>query len=176
MKIPDIYNPRYSYSGGKILTELMGIHYGKKFFKKLVIIRPHNIYGENMGYEHVIPEFIKRMNKIKNKQFLIKGSGKEIRSFMYISDFIKVFELILQKGKHLEIYNIGNCEPISISSLAKKVSRIMNKKIIIKKSPLAKGSSTIRCPDINKIKKMGYKSLISLEEGIKRCINYYIRN
>ena len=33
LKIPDIFNPRYSYGGGKILTELMGIHYGKKYFK-----------------------------------------------------------------------------------------------------------------------------------------------
>ena len=33
LKIPNVYNPRYSYGGGKILTELMGIHYGKKYFK-----------------------------------------------------------------------------------------------------------------------------------------------
>ena len=38
LKIPDIYNPRFSYGGGKILTELMGIHYGEKFFDKLTTI------------------------------------------------------------------------------------------------------------------------------------------
>ena len=32
LKIPDIFNPRFSYGGGKILTELMGINYGKKSF------------------------------------------------------------------------------------------------------------------------------------------------
>ena len=37
LKIPDIFNPRYSYSGGKILTELLGITYGKTFFRKLII-------------------------------------------------------------------------------------------------------------------------------------------
>ena len=61
LKIPDINNPRYSYGGGKILTELMGIHYGKKLFNKLVIFRPHNVYGSNMGNEHVIPELIKKI-------------------------------------------------------------------------------------------------------------------
>jgi len=66
LKIPDIFNPRYSYGGGKILTELMGIHYGKKYFKKLIIFRPHNVYGPNMGNDHVIPEFINRFKKIKN--------------------------------------------------------------------------------------------------------------
>ena len=44
--------------GGKILTELMGINYGKKYFKKLVIFRPHNVYL-NMGNEHVIPNLLK---------------------------------------------------------------------------------------------------------------------
>jgi len=43
LKIPNIFNPRYSYGGGKIITELMGIHYGKKYFKKLIIFRPHNV-------------------------------------------------------------------------------------------------------------------------------------
>ena len=66
LKIPDIFNPRYSYGGGKILTELMGIHYGKKYFKKFIIFRPHNVYGPNMGNDHVIPEFINRFKKIKN--------------------------------------------------------------------------------------------------------------
>ena len=65
LKIPDIYNPRFSYGGGKILTELMGVHDGKKFFNKLVIFRPHNVYGPNMGNEHVIPELIARFKKIK---------------------------------------------------------------------------------------------------------------
>ena len=69
LKVPDIYNPRYSYGGGKILTELMGIHYGRKYFKKLIIFRPHNVYGSSMGNEHVIPEFIKRFRNLKNKKF-----------------------------------------------------------------------------------------------------------
>ena len=106
LKIPDIYNPRYSYGGGKILTELMGINYGRKFFKKLVIFRPHNVYGPEMGNQHVIPEFISRIKKSKNKKFKIQGSGNEIRSFIFIDDFISAFELILKKGKHLNIYNI----------------------------------------------------------------------
>ena len=128
LKIPDIYNPRYSYGGGKILTELMGINYGKKYFKKLIIFRPHNVYGSDMGQEHVIPEFIKRMQKLKNKLFKIQGSGKEIRSFIFIEDFVEAFDLILKKGKHLNIYNIGTKEKITITELAKKISQIFRKK------------------------------------------------
>ena len=170
LKIPNIYNPRYSYGGGKILTELMGINYGKKFFKRLVIFRPHNVYGPEMGKEHVIPEFINRMKKLRGKFFKIQGSGNEIRSFIFIKDFINAFKLIHKKGKHLQIYNIGTPQKIKIKDLAKKISKILNKDIIIEKSMLKKGSTKIRIPDIFKIKKLGFNQKFSLNDGIKEII------
>ena len=85
-------NPRFSYAGGKIFTELMGINFGK-YFKKLIIFRPHNVYGKDMGNDHVIPEFINRFKKLKNKKkFSIQGTGNEIRSFIHIEDFIDGFD------------------------------------------------------------------------------------
>ena len=170
LKIPNIYNPRYSYGGGKILTELMGINYGKKFFKKLIIFRPHNVYGPEMGNEHVIPEFIDRMKKLKGKNFKIQGTCDEVRSFIFIKDFINAFKLIQKKGKHLQIYNIGTNQKIRIKDLAKKISKILNKDIIIKKSKLKKGSTKIRVPDISRIKHLGFSQIFSLDEGIKEII------
>ena len=170
LKIPNVHNPRYSYGGGKILTELMGIHYGKKYFKKLIIFRPHNVYGKNMGQEHVIPEFINRFKKIKGKNFKIQGSGNEIRSFIFIEDFVKAFELIMKKGKHLNIYNIGTSQKIKIRELAIKMSKIFKKKIIIKKGKLSKGGTKIRTPDITKIKRLGFKPRYNLDSGIKKVL------
>lgn len=167
LKIPDIHNPRYSYGGGKILTELMGINYGKKFFKKLIIFRPHNVYGSEMGNEHVIPEFINKIKKLKNQKFKIQGSGKETRSFINIVDFIKAFELILDKGKHLNVYNIGTNEVINIKNLAYLIAKIFKKKIKIINSPLRKGGTLIRNPDIKKITKLGFKQSIKLKAGLQ---------
>ena len=133
LKVPDINNPRYSYGGGKVLTELMGVHYGKKFFKKLIIFRPHNVYGADMGNEHVIPEIISKIRKIKkNKILKIQGSGNEIRSFIFIKDFVKAFSCLLSKGKHLQIYNIGTSKSMKIKELVHRISKIMKKKIVIK--------------------------------------------
>ena len=171
LKIPDIHNPRYSYGGGKILTELMGINYGKKFFKKLIIFRPHNVYGPNMGNEHVIPEFINRIKYVKNKIFFIEGSGAEIRSFIHIDDFTKAFKLLLKKGKHLNIYNIGTDERVKIKDLAYLIAKIFSKKIIIKHKPLKRGGTKLRIPNINKIKKIGFKKKLSLKEGLIKTIN-----
>ncbi len=170
LKIPDIFNPRYSYGGGKILTELMGINYGRKYFKKLIIFRPHNVYGADMGKEHVIPEFINRFRSLKGKNFKIQGSGNEVRSFIYIEDFLQAFNLILEKGKHLNIYNIGTSEKTKIKDLAHKLSKILKKKINIKKISLAKGGTKIRVPNINKIKKLGFKPGFNLDKGLKKIL------
>ena len=56
--IPDIFNPRISYGGGKIISELLSINFARSTNKKLIIFRPHNVYGPNMGNDHVIPQFI----------------------------------------------------------------------------------------------------------------------
>ena len=171
LKVPDINNPRYSYGGGKILTELMGVHYGKKFFKKLIIFRPHNVYGADMGNEHVIPEIISKLRKIKNNKILkIQGTGNEIRSFIYIKDFVKAFNCILTKGKHLQIYNIGTSKSIKIKELVHKISKTMKKKIVIKTTPLRKGGTKIRMPDITKIQKLGFKPKYSIDQGLREII------
>ena len=61
LSVPDPLNPRYSYGGGKILGDLMAINYGRTGFDRVVIFRPHNVYGPQMGYEHVLQQFITRM-------------------------------------------------------------------------------------------------------------------
>ena len=175
LKIPNIYNPRYSYGGGKILTELMGVNYGKKYFKKLIIFRPHNVYGPDMGNEHVIPEFLSRFKKLKGHKFKIQGSGKEIRTFIYIDDFVNAFDLLLKKGRHLQIYNIGTTEKLTISNLAKNIGNLLNKKIQIQKSPLKKGGTKIRIPDISLIKNIGFKQKYKIKGGLRKTIDFYIK-
>ncbi len=173
LKIPDIYNPRYSYGGGKILTELMGINYGRKFFKRMIIFRPHNVYGNDMGNEHVIPEFIKKLsrNKLNRVKLKIKGTGKEIRSFIHIDDFVNAFGLIFEKGKHMEIYNIGTQNKITILNLIKLIGKILDKKISIEKKDIFKGGTNIRCPNIAKIRKLGFRERITLKNGLETIVD-----
>ena len=173
LKVPNVFNPRYSYGGGKILTELMGVHYGKKYFKKLIIFRPHNVYGPDMGNEHVIPEIIRKFKNLKGKNLKIQGSGNEIRSFIYIDDFVQAFNLLLKKGKHLEIYNIGTTDKIKIKKLVLKISNILKKKIILKKTSLRIGGTKKRLPDITKLRKLGFKQKVKIDQGLKKSIDFY---
>ena len=171
--VPDVYNPRYSYGGGKIITELLAIHYAK-FFDRVVIFRPHNVYGPDMGNEHVIPQLIKKM---KNKDFTLQGSGKETRSFVYINDFIEAAMKVIEKGENKGIYHIGTQEEIPIYRLAQLVCEQLE----ITPSPEfqftqpAKGNTSRRCPDIKKLKDLGFEPKISLKEGLKLTIPWYVK-
>jgi UDP-glucose 4-epimerase len=69
--LPNSTNPRYSYGGSKIASELIAMNIGKDHFKKVQVFRPHNVYGPDMGWKHVIPQFIDR---IQNE---IQRTGKK---------------------------------------------------------------------------------------------------
>ena len=94
LTLPNSLNPRYSYGGSKIISELIALNYHREHFQKLQIFRPHNVYGPDMGWKHVIPQFInqaiKSTEKSKNgkAQFLIQGDGNETRSFCYVDDVV----------------------------------------------------------------------------------------
>lgn len=177
--IPDPYNPRYSYGGGKILHELMAIHNAPLYFKKVVIFRPHNVYGPDMGEEHVIPELIRKIQKLKKDKLsnlFIQGTGKETRSYVYIDDFTKQFLLLLRKSKHLETYNLGTQNEISTEKLAKKIADLEELEVTIIPGDLRQGSTPRRCPDISKIKKLGFAKEFSLDMGLRQTIDWYNNN
>jgi len=180
--IPDPLNPRYSYAGSKIISELIAINYGRKYFDRVVIFRPHNVYGPDMGQDHVIPQFIIRMKEIchqtheKKIFFPIQGSGKETRAFVFIDDFIDGLLLLLEKGKHLSIYNIGSMEEVSIKQVAQEIAKYFGREVTIIPGKLLPGSTIRRCPDITKLMSFGYKPKIKFKEGIKITAKWYDEN
>lgn len=180
--IPDPSNPRYSYAGGKLASELIAINFGRKFFERVVIYRPHNIYGPDMGEEHVIPQFAIRLRQLCALKpegvikFPIQGSGDETRAFCYINDFIEGVMILLEKGEHLGIYHIGTMEEVTIKGLAQRVAACLERQIAIVPNELASGSTLRRCPDIAKITKLGYVPKIPLNEGVRIATRWYTDN
>lgn len=182
MTVPDPLNPRYSYVTGKILSEVMAVNYGRKYFERVIIFRPHNVYGPDMGWEHVIPQFVLRMKKIcketgdKKIKFPIQGTGKETRAFVFIEDFIEGLMLAIKKGKHLGIYNIGTTEEVTIEDLARQVGKFFKREIDIVPGKLLTGSPLRRCPDISKVQALGYNPGYSLTKGLSLTCQWYDQN
>jgi nucleoside-diphosphate-sugar epimerase len=180
--VPDPHNPRYSYGGGKIISELMAINYGRKYFDRVLIFRPHNIYGPDMGFEHVIPQFTLRLKKEARQQgngvvrFQIQGSGRETRSFCHISDLVQGVMVMRSRGEHLGIYHIGTSEEVAIGDLANRIAGTMSLEIeLISTSTLA-GSTPRRCPDISKLVGLGYQPRVRLNEGLPPTVRWYCEN
>ncbi len=182
LSIPDPLNPRYSYGGGKLISELMAINYGRKFFERVLIFRPHNIYGPDMGFEHVIPQFALRLHKLSGAQpsgklrFEIQGSGQETRSFCYIDDLVAGVLAMRDKGEHLGIYHVGTMDEVTIADLAKRTAKAADREIELVSGPLQAGGTPRRCPDISKLAKLGYKPRVPLDAGLKTTLDWYWRN
>lgn len=178
--VPDVLNPRFSYGGGKIISELLAVNYGRKFFERTLIFRPHNVYGPDMGREHVIPQFILRMKECVDRQpggivqFPIQGTGEETRSFIYIDDFTRALLRVLEEGEALGIYHIGTEREISIRDLALQVARACGREIEVVPGALLAGSTPRRCPDIHKLRQLGFEPAVSLEEGLRRTAEWYL--
>jgi nucleoside-diphosphate-sugar epimerase len=178
LSVPDPHNPRFSYAGGKILGELMALNYGKEYFHRVLIVRPHNVYGPDMGREHVVPEFILRMRELARGgpgpiSFPIQGSGRETRAFIFIDDFIEGLLSVIEKGEHLNIYNVGNDEEIAIETVAREVAGYFGREIEIVPGPTPAGSTARRCPDISKLRRLGFTPRHSFLEGLARTARWY---
>ena len=177
--VPDVLNPRFSYGGGKIISELLAVNYGRKHFDRTLIFRPHNVYGPDMGREHVVPQFVLRMKELAGEvqagviDFPIQGTGDETRSFIYIDDFVRALLLVMDQGERLGIYHIGTGREISIGDLARLVARACGREIRIVPGALLAGSTPRRCPDVEKLKQLGFEPEVSLEEGLRRTAEWY---
>jgi len=182
LSVPDPLNPRYSYGGGKIICELMAINYGRKHFDRVLIFRPHNVYGPDMGWEHVIPQMTVRIKKICDAsaqgtiECPIQGTGKETRAFVFIDDFIEGLMLVLEKGEHLGIYHIGTMDEVPMSRLAGAIARVFGREVRVVPGKAPAGATPRRCPDISKLRKLGFSPQVSLEEGLKTTVSWYVDN
>jgi nucleoside-diphosphate-sugar epimerase len=181
LSVPDPLNPRYSYGGAKLISELMAINYGRMHFQRVVIFRPHNVYGPEMGWEHVLPQLALRMREaVRSPEdpvpLPIQGTGKESRSFVYIDDFTEGLNLMIERGEHLGIYNIGTDEEVTIESVVHVVAEYFGRRVRVVPGPLQTGGTPRRCPDITRLAALGYKPRVSLREGVPHLVRWYDEN
>jgi nucleoside-diphosphate-sugar epimerase len=173
--VPDPFNPRYSYGLGKIVQEFMSIH-ADTFLNRLAIFRPHNIYGPDMGFQHVIPELCSKIMTEDGDQVVLKGDGSQSRSFCHISDFVQGFNLLLNAEFERETFNLGTREEVTISHLAGVIASSLGRQIKFSTSVAPTGETNRRVPDISKIEKLGFSQVTKLQTGVSEYCEWLISN
>lgn len=178
--IPDVHNPRYSYGGGKLIGELLTLHSLKKEDCRRIIFRPHNVYGPVMGWEHAIPEIVKKIYHASNRftkdkaEITIIGTGDETRAFCYVDDAVEGIYLASEKGDDGDIFHVGTDHETRIIDMIETVGEKLGVKLTFKYDLTShKGGTSRRCPDITKLKSLGYNPKFALDEGLKHTVAWY---
>ncbi|MDQ2636313.1 MAG: NAD-dependent epimerase/dehydratase family protein, partial [Actinomycetota bacterium] len=176
LMLPDSLNPRYSYGGSKIVSELIAFNYGQEHYRKVQVFRPHNVFGPDMGWKHVEPQLIMRAlaaQEAGEDVLPIQGDGTETRSFLYVDDCVDGILTMHEKGAHREIYHIGNDDELTIRDLATRIAKIIGVDLDIRPGDAPEGGTKRRCPDIAKMRALGWSPEVSLDDGLERTVEWY---
>lgn len=173
-----LYSPRYSYGSSKLVGEFFVNYLARHAFERTIIFRPHNVYGENMGSDHVIPQIFEKIRNGKTNwrvggpplPVAIQGSGDEVRSFAHIDDIVRGILLLLKEGHNGEVYNLGNPEPTRIYDLVHLVATALEVQVEVLPGSLLQDSPRMRIPDITKAQRLGYVPQVDLRSGIQRIV------
>ena len=168
--------PRTCYDEGKRAAETLCMDFHRIYGLETKIIRIFNTYGPYMDTHdgRAIPEFINC--SLNNDDIIIFGDGAQTRSFMFVDDLINgIVEIMNSNIDNFTPINIGNPnEEHTIEYIAKTIIEAVGSKSRIVYKEKLTDDPRKRKPDITKItKETQWKPAISLEEGLKRTIEYF---
>ena len=174
----DPTNVRSCYAESKRMGETMCVSWFHQYGVPTKIVRPFHTYGPGMSLDdgRVYADFIGDI--LNNRDIIMKSDGSAIRAFCYLSDAVQGFLTVLLKGESGQAYNVGNDRgEVSISDLANRlVSLFPEKGLKVVRQELnhqlgyLQSNISRNCPDISKIRVLGWEPTTSIEEGFKRTI------
>lgn len=171
---------RNAYSNGKRAAEALCAVYRAQYNMDVVVARPFQIYGPGMSLDdgRLHGDFVGQLQS--TGKIVLKSDGKAERSFIYLTDATIALFTILLKGKTGEAYNVcSETSETSVLELAKLYQKFSNvnaeivfdhtqhQTVEVKEAlPCVLGSS-------EKLRGLGWKASVSLEDGIRRTLQYY---
>jgi UDP-glucose 4-epimerase len=166
----DLTNPRWSYAFAKTGGEVAIHSASTQFQLNHLILRLHNLYGPRMGYEHVIPDLIRKQS-VNSGEIL---GFNQSRSFMYVEDAVRlIVNLSLNDEFQNQTYNLGSNQEIKIIDLAKEISNLTGFRGKFVDIGAPRGSVARRVPDTSKIDKaLGVQNLTSLKVGLQKTFSH----
>jgi UDP-glucuronate decarboxylase len=170
--------PRSCYDESKRIGETLCYVYHECFETVTNCVRPFNVYGPGMQETdyRVMPNFAHRIKA--GQPLLVYGTGRQTRTFCYVTDAIVGFLLVMLRGLSGHVYNIGNPAPeISVVELARTMGRVLGRplEVVTVEHPdsYPADEPQRRCPDIRKARQhLDFEPVCTLEEGLRRFLGW----
>jgi len=161
-------NPSSPYSASKAAGRTYGLRYA--------IVRPANNYGPYQHPEKLIPRTIIRL--LHGRPATIYGDGSQIRDWLYVEDFCKALYTVIVRGGSFEIYNICAHQLAKVKDVVTKIVELMKRDSIkdvayVKGRPGEDRRYAMKC---DKVRELGWKPMVGLEEGLRKTIEWYLLN
>lgn len=168
--------PNSPYSASKASADLVVRAYAETFGMPINITRCSNNYGPYQFPEKLIPLMIN--NCLNNKSLPVYGDGMQIRDWLHVSDHCEAIDVVLHKGKHGEVYNVGGNNEKANIEIVKLIIGYLNKSedliTYVKDRP---GHDRRYAIDNTKItSELGWSPKYNFEDGIKESIEWYLGN
>ncbi len=166
---------RSCYDEGKRAAETLCFIYNKEYNVRTKVIRIFNTFGPNMREDdgRVISNFINKA--IRNEDIEVYGDGTQTRSLCYVDDLIDgILKMMNSSDDIIGPINLGNNYELTMNELAQKVIALTGSTSKIIYKPLPQDDPIKRKPSLELAKELlGYVPKISIDEGIKKTIQYY---
>ncbi len=170
-----------AYAIAKIAGIEMCDSYRAQYGCNFISAMPTNLYGTNDNYHpensHVLPALIRRIvlaKKNNEPTVTIWGTGTPRREFLHVDDLAEACFFLLQKYDKNGLINIGSGEDISILEVSQMIAEITEYAGSFDFDISKPDGTPQKLLDVTKINKMGWKSTISLREGLKKTIEEVI--
>ena len=171
IKLPDL-----TYGWAKLTCEYLAKIAYKKYNLKSVCYRPFSGYGEDQDLSYPFPSICKRIIDNKNKKVIkVWGSGKQMRDFIYIDDCVRAVAKTMNKIHNGDAVNLSTAKYTSFIKFAKKGANIFGYDPKVFGTTKTPEGVFARAGDIKKQIKFGVRHKISLDEGIKKSFNYFLK-
>lgn len=171
------------YAIAKIAGIKMCQAYSQQYGFNAISVMPTNLYGPNDNFDlqssHVLPALVRRFYEAQQTQqdeVVIWGTGQPYREFLHVDDLADACIFLMKHYNDSEIVNIGTGKDITISALAQLIAELVGYqgKIVFDSS---KPDGTPRkVLNVDKLKKLGWESSISLRDGILSTFEWYKEN
>ena len=164
------------YSASKASSDLLAMAYHRTFGLPVTISRCSNNYGPYQFPEKLIPLMI--ANALADKPLPVYGEGLNVRDWLYVEDHCKAIDLILQKGKVGEVYNIGGHNEMKNIDIVRLICKELGKpESLITYVTDRKGHDMRYAIDPTKIhSELGWLPETKFADGIKMTIRWYLDN